>query len=111
MALLPCCFQHRTSHSRSYSHLHTFLLYGEKNKLERGGSHHIFRQKGVNELYLVVGELHHPKRPQPATSPRWLIVPERGLFTGIAIFGAVGSGKTTGCMYPFAEQVFAYSCC
>src|ERR1700690_2658702 len=61
-----------------------------------------------NELYLVVGELHHPKRPQPATSPRWLIVPERGLFTGIAIFGAVGSGKTTGCMYPFAEQVFAY---
>jgi len=35
-------------------------------------------------------------------------VPERGLFTGIAIFGAVGSGKTSGCMYPFAEQVLAY---
>ncbi len=34
------------------------------------------------------------------------MVPERGLFTGIAI--AVGSGKTTGCMYPFAEQMFAY---
>ena len=61
-----------------------------------------------SELYLVVGELHHPKRPQPAATPQWLIVPERGLFTGIAIFGAVGSGKTSGCMYPFAEQVFAY---
>ena len=61
-----------------------------------------------NDLYLVVGELHHPKRPQPAAAPRWLIVPERGLFTGIAIFGAVGSGKTTGCMFPFAEQVLAY---
>ncbi len=61
-----------------------------------------------HELYLVVGELHHPKRPQPAAAPRWLIVPERGLFTGIAIFGAVGSGKTTGCMFPFAEQVLAY---
>jgi len=61
-----------------------------------------------HELYLIVGELHHPKRPQPAANPRWLIVPERGLFTGIAIFGAVGSGKTTGCMYPFAEQVLAY---
>src|ERR1700693_507457 len=60
-----------------------------------------------DELYVVIGELHHPKRPQPAATPRWLIVPERGLFTGIAIFGAVGSGKTTGCMYPFAEQVFA----
>jgi hypothetical protein len=41
-------------------------------------------------------------------SPQWLIVPERGLFTGIAIFGAVGSGKTSGCIYPFAEQVLAY---
>ena len=47
MALLLCCFQHRTSHSRSYSHLHTFLLCGEKSKLGPGGSHHIFRQKVV----------------------------------------------------------------
>ena len=47
-----------------------------------------------SELYLVIGELHHPKRPQPAATPQWLIVPERGLFTGIAIFGAVGSDKT-----------------
>ena len=35
-------------------------------------------------------------------------MPERGLFAGIAIFGAVGSGKTTGCMYPFAEPVLGY---
>ena len=61
-----------------------------------------------HELYLVIGELHHPKRPQPAATPRWLIVPERGLFTGVAIFGAVGSGKTSGCIYPFAEQMLAY---
>jgi len=61
-----------------------------------------------NELYVVVGEVHHPKRPQPAERPRWLIVPDRGLFTGIVIFGAIGSGKTSGCMYPFAEQVLAY---
>src|SRR5580765_4810 len=38
-----------------------------------------------DELYLVVGELHHPKRPGPAERPRWLIIPDRGLFTGIAI--------------------------
>ena len=61
-----------------------------------------------SKLYLVIGELHHPKRPQPAATPQWLIVPEGGLFTGIAIFGAVGSGKTSGCMYPVAEQVLAY---
>jgi hypothetical protein len=61
-----------------------------------------------DKLYLVVGELHHPKRPEPAEHPRWLIIPDRGLFTGIAIFGAIGSGKTTGCMYPFADQVLGY---
>ena len=26
----------------------------------------------------------------------------------MAIFGAIGSGKTTGCMMPFAEQILAY---
>jgi len=28
--------------------------------------------------------------------------------TEIAIFGAIGSGKTSGCMVPFAEQLLAY---
>ncbi len=59
-------------------------------------------------LYLVLGEVHHPKKREPAALPQWLAVPERGLYTGIAIFGAIGSGKTSCCMYPFAEQVFAF---
>src|SRR5215469_7776558 len=61
-----------------------------------------------SELFLVIGEVHHPRKPIPSENPRWLSIPERGLFTGIAIVGAVGSGKTTGCMYPFAEQILAY---
>src|SRR5216117_2155590 len=61
-----------------------------------------------DELFLVIGELHHPRRPEPVQNPRWLVIPERGLFTGLAVFGAVGSGKTTGCILPFAEQVLAY---
>ena len=44
----------------------------------------------------------------PAENPRWLTIPERGLFTGIAIFGAVGTGKTSGCMYPFTRQLLSY---
>jgi hypothetical protein len=59
-------------------------------------------------LGLVVGELHHPRKPQPVEHPRWLTIPDRGLYTGIAVFGAIGSGKTSCCMYPFAEQIFAY---
>jgi hypothetical protein len=60
------------------------------------------------ELSLVVGELHHPRKQVPSETPGWLVIPERGLFTGIAIVGAVGSGKTAACMYPFAEQILAY---
>ena len=40
--------------------------------------------------------------------PHWLVILERGLFTDIAIVGAVGSGKTASCIYPFAEQILAY---
>lgn len=60
------------------------------------------------ELSLVLGEVHHPRKQFPSETPQWLEIPERGLFTGIAIVGAVGSGKTAGCMYPFAEQILAY---
>jgi hypothetical protein len=59
-------------------------------------------------LFLVVGEVHNTRAPGPAESPHWLTVPERGLFTGIAVFGAIGSGKTSCCMYPFAQQILAY---
>src|SRR5438093_3319947 len=61
-----------------------------------------------DKLFLVIGELHHSRRPVPAENPRWLVIPDRGLFTGLAIFGAVGSGKTTCCMVPFVEQVLAF---
>ncbi len=57
---------------------------------------------------VVVGEVHHPVRPKPAAEPRWLVIPERGLYTGVAIFGAVGSGKTAACMKPFATQLFGW---
>ena len=60
------------------------------------------------DLFLVVGEVHNPRKPVPAKTPFWLTIPERGLFTGIAILGAIGSGKTSCCMLPFAEQILAY---
>lgn len=59
-------------------------------------------------LSVVIGEIHHRTKPVPAENPKWLTIPDRGLYTGIAVFGAIGSGKTTGCMYPFAEQLLAF---
>ena len=61
-----------------------------------------------DDLFLIIGELHHPRHPVPAEHPQWLTIPQRGLFTGIAVFGAIGSGKTTCCMYPFANQILAF---
>ena len=43
-----------------------------------------------------------------SSSPSWLTIPERGLYTGVAIFGAVGSGKTSACMHPFAQQMLSW---
>lgn len=61
-----------------------------------------------NDLFLVLGELHHPTKPIRGASPQWLTIPEKGLFTGIGVFGAVGTGKTSCCMRPFAEQLIAF---
>jgi hypothetical protein len=60
------------------------------------------------ELFLVVGEVHESRKSGPRENPYWLMIPDRGLFTGIAILGAIGSGKTSCCMYPFADQILAY---
>ena len=57
---------------------------------------------------VVVGELHHPTVPLESERPSWLVIPETGLYTGVLIVGAVGSGKTSACMYPFAEQLLSW---
>jgi hypothetical protein len=59
-------------------------------------------------LYLVLGEQHHRTLPSRAAEPRWLVVPERGLYTGVLIVGAIGTGKSSACMYPYVEQLLAY---
>ena len=57
---------------------------------------------------IVIGEVHHPVRAIESPTPAWLMIPERGLYTGVAIFGAVGSGKTSACMHPFARQLLGW---
>jgi hypothetical protein len=59
-------------------------------------------------LSLVLGERHHRTTALRASAPDWLQIPERGLYTGIAIIGAIGSGKTSACMYPYVEQLLGF---
>jgi hypothetical protein len=60
------------------------------------------------EPFLVLGEQHHPTRPVRVSHPTWLTIPRRGLHTGVMIVGAVGTGKTSACMYPYVEQLLAW---
>jgi hypothetical protein len=57
---------------------------------------------------LVLGETHFETTPGRAPSPSWLTIPQRGLYTGVMIVGAVGTGKTSACMYPYAEQLLRW---
>jgi len=60
------------------------------------------------DLFVILGEQHHPTKPIPSPDPQWLKTPERGLCTGVAIIGAIGSGKTAGAMRPYADQLIGF---
>jgi hypothetical protein len=57
---------------------------------------------------LVLGEAHFEVTPGRAPTPSWLTIPQRGLYTGVLILGAVGTGKTSACMYPYSEQLLRW---
>src|ERR1039458_6567779 len=61
-----------------------------------------------DKLSLVLGEVHDPRKPARSANPYWLEIPERGLYTGIGIFGAIGASKTTGCILPYTDQLLAF---
>ncbi len=60
------------------------------------------------DLFLVAGELHRQLKPLPSPNPSWLCISERGLYTGICVVGAIGSGKTQAVVLPAMRQLFAY---
>ncbi len=57
---------------------------------------------------LVLGETHFETTTGRAPQPSWLTIPQRGLYTGVMILGAVGTGKTSACMYPYTEQLLRW---
>jgi hypothetical protein len=44
---------------------------------------------------VVLGEAHFASVPGQASEPAWLTIPQCGLYTGVIILGAVGTGKTS----------------
>jgi len=95
-------------YSTFFSILYIYVYRGGGASEESGSLPTYPPPENREQLRLIVGELHHPSKPIPAADPSWLSIPERGLFTGIAVFGAIGTGKTSCCIRPFAEQLLAY---
>jgi hypothetical protein len=60
------------------------------------------------EPSLVIGETHFTTRPGRAPNPMWLTIPQRGLYTGVLVVGATGTGKTSAAMYPFVRQLLSW---
>jgi hypothetical protein len=85
-----------------------FIFASSEGRRRRSQLPPYARPSASDPLHLVMGEVHHPRKATPAEDPHWLTISERGLFTGIAIFGAIGSGKTSGCMRPYATQILSW---
>lgn len=86
-----------------------YIFMGRIRRPAPAGASPIYPAPGTrDELFVILGDQHRPTRPVPVATPRWLTIPGRGLFTGIAVIGAVGSGKTSGCLYPYVEQILGY---
>ena len=81
-------------YSAAFSGIYVFS-FAHKRKQKQNSLPLYPDAKSRDELFLVIGEIHHPTKIMPASDPQWLTIPEKGLFTGIGVFGAVGTGKTT----------------
>src|SRR5215210_8009418 len=57
---------------------------------------------------LVLGERHFETTWGRSPRPDWLTIPRRGLYTGVMVVGAVGTGKTSACIYPYADQLLRW---
>lgn len=83
-------------------------LYRKESALAAGSLPPYPNPRTRTDLSLLLGEVHRQLLPKPSAAPQWLSIPERGLYTGIASFGSIGSGKTYGLILPAMRQLFAY---
>ena len=83
-------------------------LYRSEQKLTAGSLPPYPNPQTRTDLSLILGEVHRQLTQTPSAAPQWLSIPERGLYTGIASFGSIGSGKTYGLILPAMRQLFAY---
>ncbi len=77
---------------------------------EKDAKRKLFNKNGLtwpegDEFRIVIGEIHDG--PPAGDNKKWLVMDEYGLYTSLLIIGATGTGKTSGCAYPFLEQLMS----
>ena len=70
---------------------------------------HVRHERGDRAFYnmqtdTVIGEVQHQVKLTESAAPDWRMIQARGHDAGVAMFEAVGSGKTAACMPPFAPH-------
>ena len=74
----------------SFAYIH---LYAPDMERSAGPLPHYPDPRSRRDLFLIFGETHHPLKPAPSHAPQWMAIPQRGLYTGISVIGAIGSEK------------------
>jgi hypothetical protein len=78
------------SYSVVLSGLYIFALKAKQRI--RAGKLPIFPDPRTrDDLFLVIGEVHNLRKRVPAECPQSFVILERGLFSGVANLGAIGS--------------------
>lgn len=95
-----------------------YVWFAVARKLSRTGRAKVAVGPGVlppypnpatrRELFVIIGELHHQDNMTPSATPQWCEIPDAGLSHGVLVLGAIGTGKTSSCLRPIADQIFAY---
>lgn len=61
-----------------------------------------------DKMQFIIGLEHDRKSLDEVNDPKWVCMPELGLFQDIVIIGGKGMGKSQGLMYPFSSQILNY---
>ncbi len=62
----------------------------------------------TEKLQMIIGLKHKRFKIEKVKTPKWVIVPELGMYQNFLITGTIGTGKTASGMYPFLKQAMFY---
>jgi hypothetical protein len=61
----------------------------------------------VSKDELIIGVRHVWDKTTFTLKPKWMIIPEEGLFLNVLVTGSIGTGKTVSALYQFTVQFIA----